>query len=63
MRWPAAQVLPDKEADMSSPVLEEDFDVHDRELLAKARRMLDEAGSPEKMTEGIPATGSTGRPV
>lgn len=34
---------------MSSPVLEEDLDVHDRALLTKARRMLDETGSPEKM--------------
>jgi glycine hydroxymethyltransferase len=34
---------------MSHPVLEENLDVHDRELLAIARRMLDKAGSPEKM--------------
>lgn len=34
---------------MSSPAMEENLDVHDRELLTKARRMMDEAGSPEKM--------------
>jgi len=34
---------------MPSPVLEEDVDVHDRALLTQARRMLDEAGLPEKM--------------
>ena len=34
---------------MLSPALEENLDVHDRELLNKARRMLDETGSPEKM--------------
>jgi glycine hydroxymethyltransferase len=34
---------------MAFPPLEGNFEVHDREPLAKAHRMLDEAGSPEKM--------------
>jgi glycine hydroxymethyltransferase len=34
---------------MAFPPLEGNFEVHDRELLAKAHRMLVEAGSPEKM--------------
>jgi glycine hydroxymethyltransferase len=35
--------------------MENDFEVHDRELLAKARTMLAEAGSPEKMAQLVVA--------
>jgi glycine hydroxymethyltransferase len=35
--------------------MENDFEVHDRELLAKARTMLAEAGSPEKMVQLVVA--------
>jgi glycine hydroxymethyltransferase len=31
--------------------MQSDFDVHDRELLAKARAMLDDAGSPQRMAD------------
>jgi glycine hydroxymethyltransferase len=36
--------------------MENDFDVHDRDLLAKARTMLAGAGSPEKMAQLVLAT-------
>jgi glycine hydroxymethyltransferase len=33
--------------------MESDFDVHDRQLLANARAMLDDAGSPKKMADHV----------
>jgi len=38
---------------MSTPAMEGDFDVHDRQLLANARAMLDDAGSPKKMADYV----------
>jgi len=38
---------------MSTPTMESDFDVHDRQLLANARAMLDDAGSPKKMADYV----------
>ena len=38
---------------MATPVIEGDLEVHDGQLLAKARAMLDEAGSPKKMADCV----------
>jgi glycine hydroxymethyltransferase len=38
---------------MATPAREGDFEVHDRQLLANARTMLDQAGSPQKMADCV----------